>query len=150
MLGNTWPGLKLLRQNEEKIGARPTKILRLFKFAILVNGSVCQVYPWLRKKEQKSNNLRFMFVTDHCASKTLIHTFFRHRAANEFHTRKNINAARQKHGKALDFHASLLACWSCCSVPLIKIPAFGLVVDVIKEAMLWYQQSITLESPSYS
>merc|ERR1719346_484233 len=57
-------------------------------------------------------------------------------AADKFHSRENVNSARQKHGKALDFHTTLLAGRRGRSVPLVKIPTFGLVVNVVKEAML--------------
>ena len=59
--------------------------------------------------------------------------------ANEFHSGENVNSTRQKHGEAFDFHSTFLTSVGSCSVPLVKIPALCLVVDVIEQAMFWNQ-----------
>ena len=67
------------------------------------------------------------------------------RATHELHSAEYIDATGEEHGKWLQLHATVWAGCSSSGVPLVKVPALGLVVNVIKEAMLGDQQSVRLE-----
>ncbi len=66
--------------------------------------------------------------------------------AHELHPAEDIDATGEEHGEALDLHATLLASVGRRPVPLVKVPALGLVVDVVEQAMFRHEESVRLES----
>jgi len=66
-------------------------------------------------------------------------------AAHKFHPIEEGNSAGQQHGKASQSHVATLTGQGGRLVPQGKFPAFGLVVDVVKEAGLRYEKGIGLE-----
>ena len=67
------------------------------------------------------------------------------RAAHELHAAEHVDAAGEEHGEGPELHASVCAGAASSGVPLVKVPALGLVVDVIKETVLRDKQSVGLE-----
>ena len=84
---------------------------------------------------------------DYVTHSDLLHTFSRFLcwATNELNSAENINSTRKQHGKRSEFHASVWACMAGCGIPLVKVPAFSLVMDMVKETMFRHQESIRLE-----
>ena len=66
-------------------------------------------------------------------------------AADELDAGEDVNAAGQEHREALYPHAAVAAGSGCSPVPLVKVPAPGLVVDMIEEAVLGHEQGVALE-----
>ena len=66
-------------------------------------------------------------------------------AANKLDATEDINAARKEHGEGAELHAAITAGAARSRVPLVKIPAFCLVVNVIKETVLGHQEGVRLE-----
>jgi hypothetical protein len=65
-------------------------------------------------------------------------------AADELDAREDVDAAGKEHGEALHPHAAIPAGSGGSPVPLVKVPAPGLVVDVIEETVLRHQECVTL------
>ena len=55
---------------------------------------------------------------------------------NKLDSAKDVNAAGEQHCEGSELHATIRAGMARRGVPLVKIPALCLVVNVIKEAML--------------
>ena len=66
-------------------------------------------------------------------------------AANKLDATEDINATREEHGEGAELHAAITTGATCSRVPLVEVPAFCLVVNVIKEAMLRHQEGVRLE-----
>ena len=66
-------------------------------------------------------------------------------AADELDAGEDVDAAGQQHREALDPHAAITASAGGSPVPLVKVPAPGLVVDVVEETVLGDQESVALE-----
>ena len=66
-------------------------------------------------------------------------------AANKLDAAEDVNAAREEHGEGAELHAAITAGTARGRVPLIEVPAFCLVVNVIKETVLGHQEGVRLE-----
>ena len=64
------------------------------------------------------------------------------RTADKFYAAEDVDAAGQQHGKGAETHGPVSAGMASCAVPLVKVPALGLVVYVVKEAVLWNQEGV--------
>ena len=64
---------------------------------------------------------------------------------NKLDSAEDVNAAGEQHGEGSELHAAIRAGSPRGWVPLVKIPALRLVVDVIKETMFRNKQSVGLE-----
>ena len=64
---------------------------------------------------------------------------------NKLHSAEDVNPAGKEHGEGPELHATIRAGMASGGVPLVKVPALGLVVDVIKETMFRDKQSVGLE-----
>ena len=64
---------------------------------------------------------------------------------NKLDSAEDVNPAGEQHCKASELHTTVRAGSTRGWVPLIKIPALCLVVDVIKETMFRNKQSVGLE-----
>lgn len=62
--------------------------------------------------------------------------------ADKFYATEDVDAAGQQHGKGAETHRPVSACMAGSAVPLVKVPALGLVVYVVKEAMLRNQEGV--------
>lgn len=67
------------------------------------------------------------------------------RTAHELNAREQTDPARQQHSKRPQPETSLCACAPSGCVPLGKLPASALVVDVVEEAAFRHQQRVRLE-----
>ena len=67
------------------------------------------------------------------------------RAADKLNAGEDVDATGEEHCEAAKSHRPIGASSSRRSVPLVKVPALGLVVDVVKETVLGHQESIGLE-----
>ena len=68
-------------------------------------------------------------------------------AADKLHAAEHINTAGQEHGKAAQLHGAVAAGRLRSPVPLVKVPAAGLVVDVVEQTVLGHEQRVRLERP---
>ena len=68
-------------------------------------------------------------------------------AADELDPREDVNATGEEHGEAFELHTPVGAGGAGSGVPLVVVPALGLVVDVVEKAVLRHQQGIALERP---
>ena len=66
-------------------------------------------------------------------------------AANKLDAAEDVNAAREEHGEGAELHAAVTAGTARGRVPLVEVPAFCLVVNVIKETVLRHQEGVRLE-----
>jgi len=66
-------------------------------------------------------------------------------ATDKFNTREKRDAAGQEHGEALELHFPVLAAQTRRQVPFTELPALGLIVNVIKQAVLGHKKGIALE-----
>ena len=66
-------------------------------------------------------------------------------AADKLHAAEDVDAAGEQHGEAAELHAAVPAGAARRGVPLVEVPALGLVVDVVKQAVLRHQQRVRLE-----
>ena len=64
---------------------------------------------------------------------------------NKLHSAEDIDPTGQEHCEGSELHTAIRAGMASSGVPLIKIPALCLVVDVIKETMFRDKQSVGLE-----
>ena len=64
---------------------------------------------------------------------------------NKLDSAEDVNPAGQEHREGAELHAPVRAGVARGGVPLVKVPALGLVVDVIKETMFRDKQSVGLE-----
>ena len=64
------------------------------------------------------------------------------RTADKFYATEDVDAAGQQHGKGAETHGPVSAGMASCAVPLVKVPALGLVVYVVKEAVLRNQEGV--------
>ena len=62
--------------------------------------------------------------------------------ADKFYATEDVNAAGQQHGEGAETHRPVSAGMAGSAVPLVKVPALGLVVYVVKEAVLRNQEGI--------
>ena len=60
-------------------------------------------------------------------------------AADELDAGEDVDAAGEEHGEALHPHAAITAGPGGGPVPLVKVPAPGLVVDVVEETVLGHE-----------
>lgn len=65
--------------------------------------------------------------------------------ANKFDSRKQRDATRQQHGEAAQGEVAVLTRLRSCDIPAVKLPALGLVVNVVEQTVLWDQQCVALE-----
>ena len=68
-------------------------------------------------------------------------------AADKLNAAEHINSTGQEHGEAAQFHGAVAAGGLRSPVPLVKVPAAGLVVDVVEQTVLGHEQSVRLEGP---
>ncbi len=66
-------------------------------------------------------------------------------AAHELDAAEDIDAAWEEHGEGAELHAAVSAGAARGRVPLVEVPAFCLVMNVVKQAMLGYQEGVRLE-----
>ena len=64
---------------------------------------------------------------------------------NKLHSAEDVNPAGKEHCKGSELHATIRAGVARGGVPLVKIPALCLVVNVVKETMFRDKQSVGLE-----
>ncbi len=102
-------------------------------------------YEHFHKLQGSRNTLRLL--TKHI-SRTFLSAALT-RTANELDPAEDVDPAGQEHSEALDLHAALLACVGRGLVPLVEVPALGLVVDVVEQAMFRNQECVALESSSF-
>ena len=67
------------------------------------------------------------------------------RAADKLDAGEDVDATGEEHGKAAKPHRAIGAGSARRPVPLVKVPALGLVVDVVKETVLGHQEGVRLE-----
>ena len=67
------------------------------------------------------------------------------RAADKLNAGEDVDATGEEHRKAAKPHRAIGASSARRPVPLVKVPALGLVVDVVKEAVLGHQEGVRLE-----
>lgn len=66
-------------------------------------------------------------------------------AADELDSGEDVDAAGQQHGEALHPHSAVAAGPGGGPVPLVEVPASGLVVDVVEQTVLRDQEGVALE-----
>ena len=66
-------------------------------------------------------------------------------AADEFDSREQRYATRQQHGEAAQGEVAVQTRLRSGDIPTVKLPALGLVVNVVEQAVFWYQQRVALE-----
>ena len=64
------------------------------------------------------------------------------RTVDKFYANEDVDAAGQQHGKGAETHRPVSAGMASSAVPLVKVPALGLVVYVVKEAMLRNEEGV--------
>ena len=67
------------------------------------------------------------------------------RAADKLDAGEDVDAAGEEHREAAKSHRPIGASPSRRPVPLVKVPALGLVVYVVKETVLRHQEGVRLE-----
>lgn len=67
------------------------------------------------------------------------------RAADELDAREDADAAWQQHGVALQLHVAFLTTLRARLVPIVRRLTHRLVVDVVEQAVLGYEQRVRLE-----
>jgi hypothetical protein len=67
--------------------------------------------------------------------------------AYEFDSREKGDATRQQHGETAQGEVTVQTGLRSCHVPTVKLPALGLVVNMVEQAVLWDQQGVALEGP---
>jgi hypothetical protein len=67
--------------------------------------------------------------------------------ANEFDSGKQGDATGQQHGETAQGEVAIQARLCSRHVPAVKLPALGLVMNVVEETVLRNQQGVALERP---